>query len=363
MSSNFDFSQWLDEAVRTRMMFPYEEPETGKPVTPQQAGYKDAAGFPVMDKPGFRRSDMSLIRRWAPEVEQQLDKATANLGVHWVLLYLPPKPDMPTIDKPGQPIPSARQAREMGGAGWKMYEPYSHGVAKQELWDFVKTQEQPPPSPNNTIVYVKPTSRVHALSKWQLEHNIGHAVWGYARMSNGGHLKAKFVKTLRQIIYDLQQKAYDAGGPLPNAKEITIVLARVLKQGAAFRRCFQAKAGDLDKPQFRVNTAFNSFDEAMFDLVASYINAGGRIPVDLSGVIQSDSGESPRSGELPPHPEIERKFQPRSWVWQKLASDQSAWQEASNKLSAIVGEAIQACVWAKIGGPVYATSGYITTSA
>src|SRR5262249_8209794 len=146
----------------------------------------------------------------------------------------------------------------------------------------------------NTIVYIKPTSRVHTLKSWQQAHNIGHAVWGYAK-EKGSRIYADFNKALRKIVYDMQQKADEKTGgekeAMPNARESTLMLGRVLGTGASFRRMFSAGVDDkggneFDKPSFRVNTALNSYDEAMFDLIAVFLNSGGKIPIKTGGDIK-----------------------------------------------------------------------------
>ena len=80
--------------------------------------------------------------------------------------------------------------------------------------------------PSNTVVYIKPTSRVHGLDEWQQMHNIGHSIWDYAKKNNS-RIQAEFVKTLKNGIQELQQRFYEPemrSGP--NAAEITIMLGR-----------------------------------------------------------------------------------------------------------------------------------------
>jgi hypothetical protein len=98
--------------------------------------------------------------------------------------------------------------------------------------------------------------------------------------------------------------------------------------------------------------------EAMHELVAAYFKNKGKIPLRPRGEVP---GAPARAGEMQPVAEIERKFGVRPWVWKALASDASAWEEVSASLSRIIEKAITNCVYAKAGGPIYATKGYITT--
>ncbi len=330
------FIEWL-EAAQTHTLW-------GQENIPNVPGVKDVIGVPKMAAPGFRRQDKASIEEGKDEVEKWLDEATGRINVHWHIVYLEPKgfPKTPSQN-------SIRQMKQVAGQSWKDYSHHATMVSNNILSKGVVNNQ--PSSPGNTIVYIKPTSRVHGLSKWQQIHNIGHAVWGNAKK----HL-AKFITLIRQAIHKIQQQVHDPQGKMPTWAEMVVVLARLVDL-KSFHRIFSVGPGDLDVPKIRVNTALNSIAEAMFELVALYLKNKGRINLRPRCEV---GGAPDRKCKLQPNQEIVRKFGVRPWVWEAM-EDESVWINFSAELSSVVDEAIRDCVWAKVGGPIYATKDYITT--
>ncbi len=340
-----DFKRWLLklEAVQTHKVWDDEH----IPNTPA----KDILGIPKLKEPGFRKSDKILIDKHTKTVESYLDNATGRLGVHWVIMYLEPPRGVKETPTAG----SVRQMKQAGQAEWKPYHQYAMLKADQQIRDFGSQGVLPPPNPQNTIVYVKPTSRVQGMSDWQSIHNIGHAIWGRARKG-----LAKFVKMLRQLIFDMQQKHHDSSGKKAQWAEMVVCLARLLDI-KSYQRLFALCAGDLDDPKCRINTALNSFMEAMFELVAVYLKNKGTLPLRPRGPVRDVPDRRTGLDPSAEHGiEINRKFGVRDWVWKDLVLTADEWQTASQGLTTIIDEAIRDCVYAK-AGPIYATEGYFTT--
>jgi hypothetical protein len=344
------FLEWL-EAVQTHTLWSPDK-------IGNVPGQKDVVGFPKMAAPGFRDIDKNQILKEKDEVERYLDQATSRLGVNWHIIYLEPTgyPETPSA-------PSQRQMKQAAGQDWERYAAFAHQTGQEIMGKGFQQQSenpnQPPANPQNTIVYVKPTSRVHTLGRWQQLHNIGHAIWGHARE----HL-AKFIAMLRKTIFEVQQQIHDPDVSNPEMEtkpptwsEIVVVLARLLDL-KSFQRVFNVKAGQMDDPKVRANTALNNIMEAMFEFIATYLRNKGKLYLRPRGEVAGNAPD--RIGEMEPNAEVVRKFGVRPWVWKAMESG-AVWQTLNDGLTKIIDEAILDCVWAKVGGPIYATQGYITT--
>jgi hypothetical protein len=409
---DFSFSNWwdtnlLDEAVRTHMMW-------GTSI-PRDPSKKDVRGLPAMAEPGFHDQDRKAIIKHHPDVEKQLDQVTQRIGINWLILYLEPRmggvnQETPSLSGP-QEIPPELQGKNVRSwqwfnstpgfkarakADWTKYADYSHNVAADKLWELIR--EEPGVSGSNTVVYIKPTSRVDPMGKWQQMHNIGHAIWDNAKRSGGGRIRNQFVKVIRDAIRDLQQRHYDpeTGKPVSTG-DIIVMLGRLLDVVSFMRAAASTDPKELDSDKGRViETAFNSFAEAMYDLIALYFNNGGKINLYPRGQYTSHARQEypSRVDQIPMPPALAAKqgpqyttslgappttmqpanweagqrpargwakFQTHPWVLEKMASDREAWGKIGEQLTALVDEAIKSCVWDNISGPIYATTGYITT--
>lgn len=371
------FLTWLSEATKTVRDFLPDAGHAGKPLKDR----RDAFNFPFLDKPSFRAGDVKQINAEHGKVEQWLNKSTEKFGVNWLLLYLPPEENTQTIDPPEyyNKAVGVKGARKQGEEGWNKYQPYAIGHAKNELDKFLQDYQAQGATIENTIVYVKPTSRVHGLSGWQQAHNVGHGLLGVKDIKEplsavagtagkNPSAKAAFVRMLRDIVYEMQQKHYDQDGRKPNWVEMVLTLGRVLGVGASFRRLFSVRAGQLDT-NFLGNTALNAkFQEALYELMTIYINSGGKFPIQTTGAIK-DTPVADRSGELPrgeAGAEIDRKFpntKARDWVYKPLASSQQDWESAVAQLDEFIGKIFKSCTWGKVGGPIFATHGFVSTGA
>jgi len=204
-----------------------------------------------------------------------------------------------------------------------------------------------PPDILNTIVYIKPTSRVHSLTPHEQIHNIGHALW-----LRNPDLLLKAKQILSDAVHRLQQSAYDAdpNSPPPTEAEITVILARLLDL-LSYQRVLNLQPGDLDSTVKTALTALNAYDEAIFDMIPAFVNAGGQInlyPRGAGKVFTQDRAEA-----IPPNQEVIQKRGVRPYVWEKMAADRSAWAEVSKKISDVIVECLKASTWAKQGGPIY----------
>jgi hypothetical protein len=428
---DIDFSNWLEARIRhdVSQLDPDQSPPPA--FTPEGKPHRDGAGLPTLQRGGFRKNDAKMVHKSIPIVDEKLTRACSNatktVGVDWLCIYLPPKPDMKTIDDPEKPYGanSVRDAKIKGKEGWDAYEKYSKDYARQQLDKWIAEEGV---NTASTVVYIKPTSRVHTLTPWQMQHNKGHAIWGSARegilpidnilnemaqfvcnefrvlfeadeqqaqgevqgvvqaaanvAANGPAKKkilSKFIQVMREMIDTLHKQNYSKEGRAPTAKEMTVMMSRILPIGASFRRILMSNPDDpnkrFDKPEFKINTALSNFMEAMFDLIAIWLNAGGRIPLKTSGAIQPQSRSQNSSPivqdrsqaipqDFPARREVERHFagKVRPYVWEPIVENEK-WQEYSLKLSDIVADAIRACVWDRVGGPIYATHGFLTTGA
>jgi len=326
------FINWLninEMAVKTSTRF-------GNPIPNLDS--RDDAGFKNMSRPGFRDVDRNLIRRDSPEVERKLTQATEKYGIHWVIGYLEPKED----------------ADENNPAHWDQYAAQAKQDGQQMLQQFGQEYKASqsvvpiePPNPENTIVYIKPTSRVHSLTPHEQVHNIGHALW----LRNPAQM-ARAKQELMQAVHVLQQSAHQADpqSPPPTEAEVTIILARLIDL-LSYQRTLTLNPGDLGSSVKTALTAFNSFDEVIFDLIPAFVNAGGQINLYPRG--PGKIAKFDRTAAIPPNQEVIQQKGVRPWVWEKMASDRNAWAEVSKIITGIVIECLHASTWAKKGGPIY----------
>lgn len=327
-----NFNEWLklkEMAVKTATSF-------GEPIP--NLSTRDNAGLKHMSRPGFRDVDRNFIHRDSPEVERKLTKATEKYGIHWVIGYLEPEKGLQE-DQPED---------------WKKYASYAREEGEKLLQQF-SAEYQPsmsiipmqPPNPGNTIVYIKPTSRVHSLTPHEQVHNIGHALW----LRNPDQM-AKAKQEIIQAVKILQQSAYEADpqSEPPSEAEATIVLARLIDL-LSYQRTLVLNPGDLSNSIKVAMTAFNSFDEVIFDLIPAFINAGGQINLYPRG--PGKIAKFDRNQAIPPNQEVIQQKGVRPWVWEKMAADKKAWSEISKILTSLVVECLHASTWAKKGGPIY----------
>lgn len=299
---------------------------------------KDDAGLKHMARPGFRETDRNLIVRDSPIVERKLTKACEKYGIHWVVGYLEPSADM----KEDDPKDWARYDRQARAEGEELL-----SQMNKKFDSSATTVPINPPHPENTIVYIKPTSRVHSLTPHEQIHNMGHALW----LRNPEQLQ-KAKEVLADAVRRLQQSAYEAdpGATPPTEAEITVIMARLIDL-ISVQKVLILRPGDLDNPAKTALTAFNAYDELIFDLIPAFMNAGGQLNLYPRGV--GKVYEKDRTAAIEPNPEVVAKKQVRPWVWEKMASDRQAWAEVSKMMTNIVVECLRNSVWAKQGGPIY----------
>lgn len=299
---------------------------------------RDDAGLKHMSRPGFRDVDRNLIVRDSPEVERKLTKATEKYGIHWVIGYLEPAEGMEE-DNPDHWQQYAAQARGEGENLLKQFQ--------QEYKPSMSVVPIEPPNPENTIVYIKPTSRVHSLSPHEQVHNIGHALW----LRNPDQM-ARAKQELHKAVQILQQSAYQADpqAPPPTEAEVTIILARLIDL-LSYQRTLVLNPGDLSSSVKTALTAFNSFDEVIFDLIPAFVNAGGQINLYPRG--PGRVAKFDRTGAIPPNQEVIQQKGVRPWVWEKMAADRNAWAAISKIMTGLVVECLKGSTWAMKGGPIY----------
>lgn len=386
MEKTPSFLNWLqssyplhyDEAVSQQHYWHGENPIAK--LDPEEREYrkKNMFGMPRASKVGFSDKDRKMIERGAPEVEDYLNKVTNKWGIHWLLLYIEPKKgSQPSswTDKGELEHPSWG---DTGKTHWDVYEKMSGNIAARKAQAFMQENGL---DPQDTIVYIKQGSRVHGLSVWQQLHNIGHAVLGAC-----GKQQNALVKKIQDVVRDLQMTAYDSNpdSQPPSEQEITVVLSRLLNN-QSLQRALTVKDDELDKGTKLVNTAFNSYQELMYDLMASFLRNGGKLPLKPRGELTGASARAgkgiDRSGDLSDlgaRGEIDRKFgdasasslagsadntysgKTRDFAWKALASDAAAWQAAAEKLERIIYASFKCATWGRQGGPVHATPGYLT---
>lgn len=296
---------------------------------------RDSAGYRIMNRPGFRIGDRMLLIRDSQQVEEWLNAATEPEGLHWIIGYIEPEP----------------QAKELDPDDWAHYHAGATAFGAHALEEFPKSQKGqmalPPPSPQNTIVYVKPTSRLHPLTPWQQVHNIGHAVWNFNQPQ-----RKQFAAEIENAIRELQQSVYDKdpSSPPPSEAEVTVIMARLL-DNIILQKALNIDAATLDDPKKIVDTAFNSYDELMYDMIASFLRNKGNIPLKPRGKGKLVGYD--RTKDIPPNPALVSKKGVRDWAFKALAAGPEVWAEVSQKLRKIVLEALWNCVWAKQNGPIY----------
>lgn len=326
------FRSWLNKnemAVKTTTSFGNSIPNLDS---------RDNAGMKHMSRPGFRDTDRKLIHRDSPEVERKLTQATEKYGIHWVIGYLEPKEDADE-NNPDHWVQYAKQAKQYGQ---QMLQQFS-----QEYKASQSVVPIEPPNPENTIVYIKPTSRVHSLTPHEQVHNIGHALW----LRNPSQMR-RAKQELIQAVHVLQQSAYQADpqSPPPSESEVTIILARLIDL-FSYQRTLVLNPGDLSSSVKTALTAFNSFDEVIFDLIPAFVNAGGQINLYPRG--SGKIAKFDRTAAIPANQEVVQQKGVRPWVWEKMAADRNAWTEVSKIITGIVIECLHASTWAKKGGPIY----------
>ena len=326
------FKNWLatnEMAVKTATRF-------GRSIPNLQT--RDDAGLKHMSRPGFRDVDRHLIHRDSPEVEQKLTKATEKYGIHWVIGYLEP-PEGMEEDNPDHWQQYATQAKQDG-----------HELLQQFSQEYNPSQSVvpiEPPSPENTIVYIKPTSRVHSLTPHEQVHNIGHALW----LRNPEQM-ARAKQELMQAVKVLQQSAHEADpqSPPPSEAEVTIILARLIDL-LSYQRALVLNPGDLGNSVKTALTSFQNFDEVIFELIPAFVNAGGQVNLYPRG--PGRIARFDRVGAIPPNQEVIQQRGVRPWVWEKMASDRNAWAAVSHIITGIVIECLHASTWAMKNGPIY----------
>lgn len=324
-----DFRKWLlqqEMAVQHHFNFKNDEPPTDTA--------RDSGGFRLMLRPAFRKSDRMLIVRDSANVEKWLNKATEQFGLHWIIGYVEPEAD----------------AKENDPESWAKYSARGAELGQKWVQDFAQSEKgktaMPPASPANTIVYIKPTSRLHPMTSWQQVHNIAHAVWNF----NQPQRKA-FAAAIEKAVHELQQLAYESDPQSPPSEaEVTVVLARLL-DNQMLQRILVMRPGELDNSVKLAKTAFQSYDELMYDLLASFLRNGGKLPLRPRG--PGSIATMDRTTEIQPNPEIVSKKAVRNWVWKSLAADRGEWEKVAQGLTGICVEALQNCTWAKQNGPIY----------
>jgi hypothetical protein len=323
------FKHWLNQnEMATRHVN-----DLGNEPIPYLPG-KDDAGLPLMSRPGFRETDKKLLIRDQPIVEKKLNAATEQYGIHWLIGYIAPD----------------KNTKEDDPADWQKYSAGAKERMGQELDKWQAEGDKtviPPPSPNNVIVYVKPTSRVHNLNAHEQIHNIGHAIW----LRNPAQF-ARAKAQMKQAVHILQKSAYDADprSPTPSEDEITVIIARLIDL-LAVQRVLTLNPGDLEDSKKVALTGFNAYDEVYFDLLPAFVNAGGKLnlyPRGIGKIAQFD-----RTQAIPPNPEVIANKQVRPYVWEKMASDKNAWMQVSKIMTEIIVECLRASTWANKGGPIY----------
>jgi hypothetical protein len=299
---------------------------------------KDGAGLKHMARPGFRDSDRNYIVRDSPLVEKKLTNACEKYGIHWIIGYLEPPAEM----------------QEENPEDWAKYDKQAKKKGEKLLSQFNKNFNRfstvvpiDPPNPENTIVYIKPTSRAHGLTPHEQIHNMGHALWLH-NPQQMQHAKEVLIDAVKR----LQQSAYEAdpNAAPPTEAEITVIMARLIDLYSA-QKVLVLKTGDLDSTVKTALTAFNAYDELIFDLIPAFMNAGGQINLYPRGV--GKIYKKDRVSAIEPNPEVVAKKQVRPWVWKKMASDRQAWSEVSKMMTSIVVNCLKNSVWAKQGGPIY----------
>lgn len=320
------FKDWFaNEAAKTFTKF-------GSPIPFDKEAEKDTAGIKPLARPGFRDSDRELIRRDSPDVEAKLTRATEPYGIHWLIGYLEP-PEWMQEDKPEH---------------WEQYNTMARGASRKMLQQFSQDPNMGMQiNPQNTIVYIKPSSRAHSLSPHEQVHNIGHALW-----LRNPEMMVKAKAELQKAVHILQQAAYDPTGAsqMPTDAEITVMLARLIDL-MSYQRTLMMAPGDLSNSVKTAMTAFNSFDELIFDLIPAFVNAGGQLNLYPRG--PGKIANFDRTAAITPNPEVVQQKGVRDWVWAKMASDKQAWGAVSKIMTDLIVQVLRNSTWAAQRGPIY----------
>jgi hypothetical protein len=324
------FKNWLDVhemAVKTVKQFGKQIPNLPE---------RDSAGMKHMARPGYRQQDRFYLDRECPEAARKLTAATEKYGIHWILAYLEPPEDM----KEDDPDDWARYAAMTKQKGAEMLQQFGQEYQQEEGM-------LAPPNPENTIVYIKPGSRIHCLTAHEQIHNIGHALW----LRNPRQMvRAK--QELQQAVRILQQSAHEAdpNSPPPTEAEITIMLGRLVNL-LSYQRALTLNPGDLSSSVKTALTAFQNFDEVIFELIPAFVNAGGQVNLYPRG--PGKIAKFDREQAIPPNQEVIQQRGVRPWVWEKMAADRNAWAAVSKIITGIIIECLHASTWAVKGGPIY----------
>lgn len=324
------FFEWL-ESVRHHFLWGDDIEATDQ---------KDNLGIPLLQRPGFRPKEKKYIEQQSDQVTEWLNQVTKKYGIHWEVIYL--EPDENETDSP---------------EGFKLYKDRSIQIAKEKMSElgnnFAPTHpEEKPPTANNTIVYVKPTSRVHQLSAHQQVHNIGHAIFGYAKSQRSAFV-LKLQRIAEAIKRKMEQEANSVQGSVGEITqdEIILVISRLVNL-KSMKRMFSMSPEDFADPKKSINQVYGNLDEFLYELVAAFFRGGGRINLrpqdELKGKLTPTAG-------IQNHPTI--KIVPREWVWNQLFEDQNFWNKVSDELTMVVVSALYQCTFSKLGRPIYATYG------
>lgn len=317
------FSKWLlqkEMAVQHHFDFADDDIPT--------TGDRDSGGFKHMTRPGFRKGDRMMVIRDSHKVEDYMNGSTEHFGIHWIIGYVEPD----------------SKAKEQDKESWAQYSARGKQLGQDWLQNFQGDKTiMPPPSPENTIVYIKPTSRLHPLTAWQQMHNVAHAVWNFNQPQ-----RKQFAERIRTAIKDLHQTVYSNDPEPPTENEITVVLARLL-DNQMLQRALSIE--DIENSIKVSNSGWNSFDEVMYDVLTSFFRNKGKIPLRPRGPGKVYGKD--RTGDMEPNQQVVQHKNVRDYVWKKLLDNQAAWDDVSKDLNGICIDAIRQCVWAKQNGPIY----------
>lgn len=307
----------------------------------------------------------------AKSVEYYLNRATERQGIHWVLLWQDTGYEGGGVTRTNPLSPDQESDiyhKRNQEFGQSMVGPISplQSLYRQYPKDY---QDQvAPPSPDNTVVVAKATSRVHPLSLHFIIHNIGHAIWDNAERRGLSH-KKDFRKAIEDAIVTLQRSHYDnTNTEPPSPNEIIVMLTRLLDHQALAKQ-FKFKPDDVATGKV-LNTFINGINEMMYDLVGIYLLNQGKIPLRPRGEMygkdrqgnpdQSKVVAPDRRGQMERIPAFDHPAAVESptggkvsdWAYAPIKADDAAWQEAGQKLADIVLAAIKEGTWSKVGGPL-----------
>jgi hypothetical protein len=371
------FSEWLKkESVRHHFLW-------GDDIEP--TSQRDNLGIPLLKRPGFRPKEKKFIEDQSDKATEWLNQITKKYGLHWEVIYLEPNEN--ETDSP---------------EGFEAYKKRSTQIAGEKMSELSSSNfkpthpEEKPPTPANTIVYVKPTSRVHQLSAHQQVHNIAHAIFGYAKAH-----RSEFILKLERVVESIKKKmdselsnnlnaigsnsTYDKSPqkkipfkpsmiskdksysnpiapysvkniketepPEVTQEEIILVIARLVNL-KSMKRMFTMSPEDFADPKKSINQVYGSWDEFLYELVTAFFRGGGRINLKPQEGLQG--ALTPTAG-IQQHPTI--KTSPKKWAWKELFEDQSFWDKVSDELTLIIVAALYECTFNKLGRPIYATYG------